>query len=190
MSLGHKEKVYNIRVTNVSGGRSCRVWRDEFLLCCFEYPALQPAASSGYRGGKVDLDKLSTYRTRCRRIIPAQSAQKHTMRAMDLEAAVHQTHGDVLEHWDPDIRIEKVTRVLPTNVNRAGAHHDRLPDIGLSIRTFMSTGAATEHALESTLDIAIQRQYLNCTARVEPSMVAFWESEKQNAIWRQLSSRE
>ena len=51
------------------------------------------------------------------------------------------------EHWDPDIRIEKVTSVLPTNVNRTGAHHDRLPDIGLSIRAFISTGAATEHAV-------------------------------------------
>ena len=66
---------------------------------------------------------------------------------MDLEAAVHQTHGDAPEHWDPDIRIEKVTSVLPTNVNRTGAHHDRLPDIGLSIRAFISTGAATEHAV-------------------------------------------
>ena len=66
---------------------------------------------------------------------------------MDLEAEVHQTHGDAPEDWDPDIRIEKVTSVLPTNVNRPGAHHDRSPDIGLSIRAFISTGAATEHAV-------------------------------------------
>ena len=66
---------------------------------------------------------------------------------MDLEAAVHQTHGDAPEHWDPDIRIEKVTSVLPTNVNRTGAHHDRVPDIGLSIRAFIATGTATEHAV-------------------------------------------
>ena len=32
---------------------------------------------------------------------------------MNREAAVHQTHGDAPEHWDPDIRIEKVTSVLP-----------------------------------------------------------------------------
>ena len=51
------------------------------------------------------------------------------------------------KHWDPHIRIEKITSVLPTNVNRKGAHHDRPPDIGLSIRVFISTGDATEHAV-------------------------------------------
>ena len=51
------------------------------------------------------------------------------------------------EHWDPDIRIEKVTSVLPTNVNRTGAILDRPPDIGLSIRVFISTGGATERAV-------------------------------------------
>ena len=50
------------------------------------------------------------------------------------------------EHWDPDIRIEKATSVLPTNVNRTGAHHKRPPDIGLSIRVLIPTGGATEHA--------------------------------------------
>ena len=57
------------------------------------------------------------------------------------------THGEAPEHWDPDIRIEKVTSVLPTNVNRTGAHHGRVPDIGLSIRAFIATGTATEHAV-------------------------------------------
>ena len=58
-----------------------------------------------------------------------------------------------MEIWDPDIRIEKITSVLPTNVNptkvnRTGAHHDCLPDIiGLSIRALISTVAATEHAV-------------------------------------------
>ena len=98
-------------------------------------------------------------------IIPAQSAQKHTarfeaiatelcaesagnVRAMDLEAAdleytPYQTHEDATEHFGPEIRIEKITMAR----RRTGGHHKRVPDIGLSIRAFIETGAATEHAV-------------------------------------------
>ena len=63
------------------------------------------------------------------------------------EAAVYQTYGDAPQDWYPDIRIEKITSVTPKKGKRIGAHHDRPSDIGLSIRAFMSTRAATEHAV-------------------------------------------
>ena len=66
---------------------------------------------------------------------------------VDFEAAVFQTNGDAPQGWDPDIRIEKIPNVTPKKGKRIGAHHDCPPDIGLSIRAFISTRTATEHTV-------------------------------------------